>query len=110
MRTVNIPIVDRFGVLADEKMPFLAQALDPLVAQGHLEQCCHSWAECPGKIELQAIRVLHYKPGRRCLIEYELATPQLPAKSAALLGKVRAVSLDKKCFELMQTLWRGEFG
>src|SRR6266853_3121193 len=110
MRTVNIPIVDPFGVLADANMPFLAQALDPLLAQSQLAACCQDWAERPEKIELQGIRVLRYKPGRRCLLEYQLSAPALPAKSVMILGKVRAKGLDKKCFELMQTLWRGEFG
>src|SRR5947208_1616977 len=91
-------------------MPFLAPALDPLLAQNHLAECCKSWADCARTIELRGIRVLRYKPGRRCLIEYELSAPELPAKSVMVLGKVRAKGLDKKCFELMQTLWQGEFG
>lgn len=107
---MNIPIIDPFGVLADAKMPFLAQALDPSLTQSLLAKGCQDWAERPEKIELQGIRVLRYKPGRRCLIEYQLSAPHLPAKSVIILGKIRAKGLDKKCFELMQTLWRGEFG
>src|SRR5437868_5919660 len=90
MRAVNIPVIDPFGVLADVAMPFLARALDPLLAQSQLAACCQDWAERPDKMELQRIRVLRYKPGRRCLIEYQLSAPALPAKSVMILGKVRA--------------------
>src|SRR5437899_3305379 len=91
-------------------MPFLTHALDPLLAQKLLGECCHSWADGPRTIELLSIRVLRHKPGRRCLIEYELSAPELLAKSVTVLGKVRAKGLDKKCFDLMKTLWQGKFG
>jgi len=107
---VNIPIIDPFGVLADVSMPFLAQALDPTLAQRHLAEGCRNWAKRPEIIALQGIRVLRHKSGRRCLIEYQVSAPDSPAGSVLLLGKVRAKGLDRKCFELMQTLWRGEFG
>jgi hypothetical protein len=114
---LSIPIIDTFGVLTDEKMPFLAQALNPSSAEREMQS---AEFRLPDELRtrnselgtplVKSIRVVRYKPGRRCLIEYKLSAPQLPTNSLTILGKVRAKGLDRKCFELMQTLWQEDFG
>src|SRR5438045_1835999 len=106
---MSLPVIDPFGVLADEKMPFLRSALEPSIAQKHLGELCGRWAGNPGRVELRAIRVLRYKPGRRCLIEYELAPAHSSSHPLFLVGKIRAKGLDRKTFELQRILWQGGF-
>src|SRR5262245_41183117 len=91
-------------------MPFLTEALDPVQVQRRLMECCPAWGKRLGQVEVRAIRVVRHKVGRRCLIEYELSAPQLTPGLVIILGKVRAKGLDRKTFELQQTLWRGDFG
>src|SRR5439155_10740027 len=43
-----------------------------------------------------------HKPGRRCLIEYTLASPE--GSERVLLGKIRAKGVDSRTFHLMQQL------
>jgi hypothetical protein len=59
-------------------------------------------------VQLRAVRVVRYKPQRRCLIEYDvqrLADRQV----ITLIGKARARHLDKRNFELQQRLWKTGF-
>jgi hypothetical protein len=86
-QTETIPVTDPFGVAGDPEMLSLAAALDPIEAQrqlGHL-------SGDRGAVHLMAIRVKRYKPGRRCVIEYdvEIQEPDAPRKEVTLLGKVR---------------------
>src|SRR5204862_216187 len=67
-------------------------------------------SDLPSTLDGCGIRVIRYKPRRRCLIEYELQSSDSPSKSIAVLGKVRAKALDRKTFRLQQTLWNGCFG
>jgi len=107
---LSIPVTNPFGVLADTKMPFLARALDPVEVQIELAKNCPTLGGDFGRLEVLSIQVVRYKPEQRCLIEYRLSAPRLPAGSLVILGKVRGRGLDKKAFRLVQTLWRGEFG
>jgi aminoglycoside phosphotransferase (APT) family kinase protein len=56
--------------------------------------------------------VIRYKPARRCVIEYDLETTESrsPARAITLVGKVRARGVDRRSYELLQSLWRGQFG
>src|ERR1043166_7834650 len=107
---MSLTDTDPSGVLTDEKMPFLRAALDPAIAQKHLAELCGAWAGTPGRVELRTIRVVRYKRGRRCLIEYDLAPAVSGSHPLLLVGKIRAKGLDRKTFELQRTLWQDAFG
>ena len=85
-------------------MPVLARALDPAVVHRCLRE------RLTGRLAVRAVRVVRYKPGRRCLIEYdlEMTRPGWPA-DVTLVAKVRARGADTHTFRLMQTLWRRGF-
>jgi hypothetical protein len=55
--------------------------------------------------------VVRHKPGRRCLIEYdmEVRRPSAPPEALALIGKARAKGLDRASFALLDALWRAGF-
>jgi aminoglycoside phosphotransferase (APT) family kinase protein len=80
----------------DPGMPQIEVAIDPklakhpfsLLALGHVESA----------------RLVRHKPGRRCLIEYDLSD------GSTLIGKMRARGADTRCFAIQQELWGNGFG
>ena len=111
-QTETIPVTDPFGVANDPEMPSLAAALDPIEAQRRLG---HRLGRLTGEddaVHLMAIRVTRYKPGRRCVIEYdvEIEEPDAPPQAVTLLGKVRRVRSGKSGYRLLDALWNAGFG
>lgn len=100
----SISVIDPFDVVNDANMPFLAQALHPQVVQQQFDQLALWQNTHP--MQLQAIRVIRYKPGRRCLIEYDVVENQ---SVVTLIGKARAKGLDRCSFRLVQLLWHNGF-
>ncbi|MBW4621518.1 MAG: aminoglycoside phosphotransferase family protein [Cyanosarcina radialis HA8281-LM2] len=98
---------DPFNATADPKMPFLAEAIDPVRVQKCLTAAL---GDRFAPIELEGIRVIRHKPGRRCAIAYELkvATPD-SSQSLTVIGKARAKGLDRHSYELQRSLWQAGF-
>ncbi len=61
--------------------------------------------------ELIAIRLRRHKPGRRCLIEYDLLVkhPYNPPFAMTLMAKIRMKSHDHKTWAVLNSLWEGDF-
>src|SRR5437899_1808106 len=93
-------------------MPFLRNALDPRQALSQLKSCCSGLDRREAEITLGSIKVTRHKPGRRCLIEYELRLRRAgePDEVLIVLGKARAKGLDKKAHDLLQRFRRAGFG
>ena len=91
-------------------MPFLKHALDPRKVQGCFERHLVSITSI-NSIDLRAIQVKRYKPGRRCLIEYEVVITDNHdrRKTLTLLGKVRAKGLDLITYQAHHSLWQNGF-
>jgi hypothetical protein len=108
----NAPSVDPFGVAGDPEMPSLAAALDPIESQRQLGQCLRHLTGEYGTVHLMGIRVTRYKPGRRCVIEYdvEIEEPEAPPEVITLLGKVRRLRSGKSGYRLLDALWNAGFG
>lgn len=105
-------VADNFGAAEDATMPFLRRALDPVKVLIELRRALNSHARFSGNIDLQQIRVVRHKPGRRCLIEYDL-TVNVPGRferPLTVIGKVHARGVDEHCFCLMQHLRAAGFG
>ncbi len=107
----NIPIIDRFNLASDPKMPFLANTLNPIEVENQFNNHLAHLHQGKGKIELASIRTLRHKIGRRCLIEYKvkIISPQEDIPSITLLGKVRGKGLDYSSYKLNKTLWEKGF-
>ncbi len=105
---MNIPVIDPFNIAADPKMPFVAGAIEPLNVQ---QQFLQYISQNSRKVNLCAIRVIRHKPGRRCLIEYdlEIENPDISPQVITLVGKVRAKGTDINSYQLQQSLWNGGF-
>ena len=108
---MNIPVIDPFGVAADPAMPSLALALDPEEAQRQFLRRLPQLAGEHGVVHLRKIRVTRYKPGRRCMIEYdvEVERPDTPLEVVTLIGKVRVRRFGKSGYRLLSALWDAGF-
>ena len=108
---MNIPVIDPFGVAADPAMPSLALALDPEEAQRQFLRRLPQLAGEHGVVHLRKIRVTRYKPGRRCMIEYdvEVERPDTPLEVVTLIGKVRVRRFGKSGYRLLGALWDAGF-
>lgn len=80
----------QFRDIADDPgLPTLRMALQPTFAEPALMERLSGVV--PASATLRAIAVRAYKPGRRCVIEYELSSPSAaPGRTISVLGKIRA--------------------
>src|SRR5437867_2400810 len=101
-------IVDDFGSASDPTMPFLNRALDPEEAAREIQQGCARWAKPNVKLSIRAIRVSRHKPGKRCLIEYdiEVTSRASATRSFAVLGKATAKRDDRNGYDVLAALWK----
>jgi hypothetical protein len=108
---VTVSVSDPFGVAGDLRMPFLREALRPAEVQEQLRRCCPHLAGAGGVVPLLAVRVMRYKPGRRCLVEYdvEVEGPHTPHAAMTLVGKARAKGADRAGHALLAALWDAGF-
>lgn len=103
---MSVVIPDPHAVATDSTMPFIALALDP----GYMQMRLRALAgPATAEVELRAIRVVRWKPGRRCLIEYDLAGANGTA-CRTVIGKVRAKSFDASTYALVTHLANGALG
>lgn len=107
----SAPASTRNSVADDPEMPFLAAALDPVSVAKEFERCVAGKLGTQEEIALSFIQVLRYRPGRRCLIGYEVtATGENRNKTChSLVGKVRARGLDKQTWQLNRALHKNGF-
>jgi len=81
----------------DPAMPALEVALDPVrAAEGLSTALGHS-------VEVRRVTLRRHRPGRRAVVDYELAD------GTSLLAKVRAKGTDRATLRLMRALWEGGF-
>jgi aminoglycoside phosphotransferase (APT) family kinase protein len=105
-----VSVSDRFDAAGDPAMPFLQQALNPVAVHNHFARHGVYTRLGADHARLSAIRVTRYKPGRRCLIDYDLSLhPEKNAPKFTLIGKARARSSDRSTYQLVCRLWQGGF-
>lgn len=107
---MSIAVLDPFGAATDSEMPSLALAVDPCVMERKLRRLPRLSGE-HGFVQLRAIRVTRHKPGRRCLIEYDVdvAQPGAAPEPITLIGKVRAGRPGRSDYRLLNALWNAGF-
>ena len=104
-------MTDPFGAAGDEEMPSLTPALEPNEAQQQFDDRLGRLAGDNGRLDLREIRVTRYKPGRRCVIEYDLIVerPDAPPEEVTLIGKVRVRRFGKSGYRLLKAFWEAGF-
>lgn len=93
--------------MLDPVMPALDRALDPSFAEPALKRALRESQPRWAGAVINHVRLLRHKPGRRALVEYELAADG--SETLTLLGKIRAKGLDRKTPALMRKLARNGF-
>lgn len=108
---MNIPVSDPFRAAADPALPTLAAALDPLQAKKEFKRRLPVLSGRNGKLRLQAIRVTRHKPGRRCVVEYDvlLESPGAASQLLTLVGKARARRFGNESVRLLEQIWQAGF-
>lgn len=100
---MSISVSDSFRVINDPKLSFLTSALDPQQVQQRFQTQLNPYQ----KLQLQEIRVIRYKPQRRCLIEYDVIIEEASQISQMTwIGKVRGKGLDQSSYQLQKILWK----
>jgi aminoglycoside phosphotransferase (APT) family kinase protein len=99
---------DPFGVVADRALSLPPAALNPAAMARRLADLA---GYRRGAIYVDSVRVSRHKPGRRCLIEYDVT---IAGKAGAkrvetLIAKVRARGADTRTYRLSRALWSDGF-
>ena len=98
----NCIVTDRHNITQDPKMSFLEDAISPTKVKDIFQQ---HLSFIPNKLKLVQIKVIRYKPQKRCLIEYNFKGEN----PLILIGKIRAKGTDIKSYELQKKLWHSGF-
>jgi hypothetical protein len=108
---VHVPVSDPFQAAADPGLPSLARALDPTLVRRRFKRGLPLVSGGDGFVRPRAIRVTRHKPGRRCVIEYdvEVERPGAPPEPLTLVGKVRARRFGGADLRLLEALWGAGF-
>jgi aminoglycoside phosphotransferase (APT) family kinase protein len=97
------------AVQNDPSLTFLAATVDPKVVNLQFQSQLLSHLQADA-INVYAIRLMRHKPGKRCLIEYDVEVKQSGVSQFdTWIGKVRAKGLDRHTYELQRTLWQNGF-
>ncbi|MFQ5715717.1 MAG: aminoglycoside phosphotransferase family protein [Nitrospinales bacterium] len=110
-KNIAVPVEDPYGIDGDPKLRFLENALSPRKIQGRLQSCLKNSNLGGAWVKLNGIRVTRHKPGRRCLIEYDVVIepPGRAPKLQTWIGKARARDLDEAAYKLQTALCKKGF-
>ena len=111
MNESKVTVSDPFGAASDEALPTLALALDPAAVKEEFKRGLPRLAGEAGQVLLKSIRVLRHKPGKRCVIAYDVRVeqPGQPRRKATILGKVRARRFGNEAYRLLDAIWNAGF-
>ena len=97
-------------VQTDPDLPGLAYALDPGSFEVDLHRAIRRLVSKDARIVSIGSRVLAYKPGRRCVIEYRIGVRCGAIHSSiGVIGKIRARKNGERAFALLRSVWDAGF-
>jgi len=105
---MNMTVTSSTTCSANESFEGFQQAFDAVAVQAELSRL--PFFQSDGVLPvLTAIRLSRHKPGRRCLIEYDLLVkhPSRLPQPLTLMAKVRMKSHDHTTWALANALWQG---
>ena len=108
---MRVRVSDPFGAAGDPALPGLAAALDPVEAKQQFRRRLPLLSGAEGKLRLLAIRVTRHKPGRRCVVEYDVQVerPGAAPRQLTVIGKTRARRYGNESLRLLEQLWSAGF-
>ena len=109
--TPTVFVRDPFNSTADSELPSLTLALDPTEARAEFKRRLPRLSGENGKLRLKAIRVIRHKPGRRCVVEYDLRVdrPDRATETVTLIGKTRVRRFGNEGYRLQERIWNAGF-
>jgi len=107
---MSIRVSDPFNAAADSALPTLAAALNPEIARHEFKRRLPRLSGT-GRLRLREIRVVRHKPGKRCVVEYdvEVQRPEAREETVTLIGKVRARRSGNEGLRQLETIWNAGF-
>lgn len=104
-------VSDPFGVAEDSQLPTLRLALNPHVVNEEFRHGLPRLAGKDARVSVRSITVTRHKPGRRCVIEYDvrIRLPDGSRTKATLIGKIRARRFGKEAYRLLDAIWSSGF-
>lgn len=111
MSSETVKVSDPFGAAADAALPTVALALDPAVVNEEFKRGLPRLTRKGGQVLVKSIRVLRHKPGKRCVILYDVRVerPGRPRKKMTLIGKIRSRRFGNEPFRLQEAIWKAGF-
>lgn len=105
-----IPVTDSFNAVADAALPTVAAALDPVLAAVELKRHLPK-VSADGRLKLKAIRVVRHKPGKRCVIEFDVKAkrPGRDDEVMTIIGKIRSRRSGNEGFRQQELIWNAGF-
>lgn len=107
----KITVFDPFGAVNDPELPSLALALNPAEVKEEFKRGLPRLAGEDGQVIVKAIQVIRHKPGKRCVIEYDVRVECADGRrqKAVIIGKVRARRFGNEAYRLQEALWNAGF-
>lgn len=90
-------------ITSDPKLAFLEEAFEPVTATKRLREYLPELETLLGRFAVNQVYLRRHKRGRRCLLEFELATDQ---GLVSILGKASARKLDRRAFKTARRLFK----
>ncbi|MFO1512646.1 MAG: glycosyltransferase [Verrucomicrobiota bacterium] len=106
----TIAVKDPFNATADAALPEVVAALNPELAAAALKRHLPRLSG-DGRLKLKAIRVVRHKPGKRCVVEYDVKVkrPDHSDTVVTLIGKLRSRRSGNEGFRLQEMIWNAGF-
>ena len=107
---MNVSVSDPFNAASDTALPSVAAAIDPARAAKEFKRRL-SGLSGDGRLKLNAIRVVRHKPGKRCVVEYDVTVKRQdePEHAVTLIGKARARRSGNEGFRQLEMIWNAGF-
>ena len=107
----RVKVSDPFGAGDDAALPSVAPALDPATVREEFKHGLPRLSGEDGRVSVREIQVVRHKPGKRCVIEYDVRVkPAAGAKTKAMLmGKIRARRFGNEGYRLLDAFWNAGF-
>jgi glycosyltransferase involved in cell wall biosynthesis len=109
--TPTVFVRDPFNSASDPDLPSLKLALDPVEARAEFKRRLPRLSGEDGRLLLKAIRVIGHKPGRRCVVEYDVRVerPGHARETVALIGKTRVRRFGNEGYRAQERIWNAGF-
>lgn len=103
----RIPVLDPFGAAGDTALPTVPLALNPAAVAEEFKRGLPRLAGEDGRVEVKSIQVIRHKPGKRCVVEYDVRVERPGQKrlKTKLIGKIRARRYGTEGYRLQDAFW-----